>query len=142
MGRHVERARQLLAEHQYEATVAEIDRIPTPLRDDVSCRLLSEASKAIRETADLKQLVLRPEGVGLGDRVAAIQRLLVLHPNDPRIRQWAVRLRDHLVEAARTKLSGHQYHHAVDLLDKIPPNMLDATIPQLRQRGGTGRIGV
>lgn len=130
--RHVDQARRLLADYDYAAAATELEQVPPAIRDDEARRLLSQATGAVRETAELKERLRQPQGVPFRDRVAAIERLLELHPRDPRIRQWSVQLRDHVMEAARGKLKDHLYHSAVELLDRLPLSLRNPTTTKLR----------
>ncbi|MCI0360931.1 MAG: pilus assembly protein PilM, partial [Planctomycetaceae bacterium] len=115
------RARQHFMLHAYEATTAELEKIPQPLRSADATTLLHQATSARRELLELSAEIRSAlEEKRTADLLPKIERLLVLKPNHQQARQIAEQLRDSRVKQAKRYLLAHKYRESLDELAQVP----------------------
>ncbi len=125
------RGQQLLDQYDYAGAARELEQIPVDARDEAISRLLADIQAKAADVARLRERIQAPSGVGFDDRMDALQRLLVLLPQDPKVARWVIRARDQVLDIARTRLAQHLYRQAVELLERIPPQAASADVSTL-----------
>ena len=128
-------AEQALARQDYRRAVELLESIPPGLRSPAAQAMLADATARAEELERLEQqLATLGEGGSVRDVVATIDRLLALKHDHPQAVQAAERLQGPLVEAARQKLSAHDYQTALKLLQRIPEAVRSEAARELYQQ--------
>ncbi len=109
-----------LQQHLYADAIAQLERVPEPLRDESVQRRLARATGALEEIGQLKSDLRDSNGGGLFKRLSQVDRLLVLAPDDPQVERWAGQLRVGVIRRAQQQLSRFDYAGALTTLQTTP----------------------
>ncbi len=121
------RAQKQFAAHAYEAAIAELDRIPAPLRPADANTLLHQAKSARQELLTLSgEIRAAIEEKRTADLIPRIDRLLALKPHHAQAIQIAEQLRDSLVKQAKRCFVAHRYQECLDQLEQVPAYVRNA----------------
>jgi type IV pilus assembly protein PilM len=119
-----DKARQHLAEHAYADALAELARIPEPLRDEGCQQLAVQAEDALQQARSLRRQIqeaLRAkQTTGLLPKVS---EYLSLNPDDSQASELARKLAQLHLRAAKKKVGQHQYEDALSLLNQVPEGL-------------------
>jgi type IV pilus assembly protein PilM len=130
-----QRARQCLADCDYDGAAGIIENVPLPLQNDDVRQLRTQIAERRREiemlTEELQNAVRHKRLLELPSR---IERLLILKPDHAYAKNLAVQVQKRLVAAAKKMLGEHRYDQALRLLDQTSVQADAVEFQQVRRQ--------